>query len=299
MQDAVTIERGRLKARIRAEGAELTSFTVDGRELIWQADPAYWGWHAPNLFPIVGALADDTLIHQGRSYPLPPHGFLRRTTCSLAETSTEACLWRLADSDATRAAYPFRFLLEIAYRLEPDALAVRMRLENPAGEPLVASIGIHPAFNWPLAPGLAREDHRLIFEKPEPAPIRRLAGRLIGLDARPTPIEGRVLHLHDGLFVEDAIIMDRPASRAVAFGAPGGPAVELASDDFSHLGIWTKPGAPYLCIEPWQGYASPADFTGEFAEKPGTVTLQPGEKRDWNYRIRPLDRMPPEDFPPR
>ena len=47
---------------------------------------------------------------------------------------------------------------------------------------------------------------------------------------------------------------------------------------FRELGIWSKPsGAPFLCIEPWRGYASPVSFDGEFGEKPGRLRYrQPG-----------------------
>ncbi|HLZ68011.1 MAG TPA: aldose 1-epimerase family protein [Aliidongia sp.] len=292
MSDAVTIAGGRLAARIRAQGAELTSLTHDGAERMWQADPAVWGWHAPNLFPIVGALPGDRLTHRGRTYTLPSHGFLRHTACELIARDAVSCTWRLTESAETLAVYPFRFVLEIRYAIEGDALTGRIALENPGDEPLIASLGLHPAFQWPLVPGRPREDYRLVFEHDEPAPIRRIAGKLLAPEPEPTPVRGRVLALHDGLFANDAVIMDRPASRALTFGAPGGPAIAMDWDGLPHLGIWTKPGAGYLCIEPWQGHASPAGFEGEFKDKPGTVSLAPGTRREWRYRIRPLDRFP-------
>jgi galactose mutarotase-like enzyme len=101
-----------------------------------------------------------------------------------------------------------------------------------------------------------------------------------------------VLHLQDDLFENDAVILDRPVSRAATYGAPGGPAIAMEWHDFPHLGVWTKPGAPYLCIEPWQGHASPEGFDGEFKDKPGVVSLDPGSRRQWRYAIRPLDRFP-------
>jgi len=289
MTDAVTIGRGRLTARFEAKGAQLTSLTQDGVERMWQADPAVWAWHAPNLFPIVGGLKDDRLRHKGKSYKLPSHGFLRHTVCDLVAHSAAACTWRLTDSEATRAAYPFRFILEIDYSIEDDALAGRWTLVNPGDEPLIASLGIHPAFQWPLQPGRAREDYRLTFERDEPEPIRRISGKLIAPDSEPTPVQGRVLALRDALFDTDAVILDRPASRALTYGAPGGPVIAMDWHDFPHLGLWTKPGASFLCIEPWQGHASPLGFDGEFEDKPGTVSLAPGAKRHWRYKIRPLD----------
>jgi len=289
MTDAVTIRQGRLTARIEAKGAQLTSLTQDGAERMWQADPTVWAWHAPNLFPIVGGLKGDRLLHKGESYTLPSHGFLRHTVCDLTASSDAACTWRLTDSEATLAVYPFRFELEIAYAIEADALIGQFTLANPGDEPLIASLGIHPAFQWPLEPGRAREDYRLRFERAETTPIRRVSGKLIASDSEPTPIHGRELDLRDALFENDAVILDRPASRAVTYGAPGGPAIAMEWQDFPHLGIWTKPGAPFLCIEPWQGHASPLGFDGEFKDKPGTVSLAPGAKRQWRYTIRPFD----------
>ena len=289
MTDAVTIRQGRLTARIEAKGAQLTSLTQDGAERMWQADPTVWAWHAPNLFPIVGGLKGDRLLHKGESYTLPSHGFLRHTVCDLTASSDAACTWRLTDSEATLAVYPFRFELEIAYAIEADALIGQVTLANPGDEPLIASLGIHPAFQWPLEPGRAREDYRLRFERAETTPIRRVSGKLIASDSEPTPIHGRELDLRDALFENDAVILDRPASRAVTYGAPGGPAIAMEWQDFPHLGIWTKPGAPFLCIEPWQGHASPLGFDGEFKDKPGTVSLAPGAKRQWRYTIRPFD----------
>lgn len=292
MTETVTIKHGRLAARFKAKGAELASLTHDGAERIWQADPSVWGWHAPNLFPMVGGLTGDRLLHEGQSYSLPSHGFLRHSICELAATSASSCTWRLVDSPATLATYPFRFELEIDYSIEDDALIGRFTLTNPGDVPLIAGLGIHPAFNWPLEPGRAREDYRLVFEHDEPAPIRRVANKLIVPETEPSPVRGRTLDLHDGLFQNDAVIMDQPASRTLVFGAPGGPAIAMEWHDFPHLGIWTKPGAPFLCIEPWQGHASPLGFDGEFKDKPGTVSLAPGAKRQWRYHIRPLDEFP-------
>ena len=56
---------------------------------------------------------------------------------------------------------------------------------------------------------------------------------------------------------------------------------------FRELGVWSKPtGAPLLCIEPWRGYASPADFDGAFDEKPGLMLIAPGAEEALSFRIR-------------
>jgi galactose mutarotase-like enzyme len=293
MPNAVTIRNDRLTATIAAKGAELQSLVpAGGTDVIWEGDPAVWGWHAPNLFPIVGALADDQLLHMGRSYPIKQHGFLRHSVCAVVLQATDTCALRLTDNDDTRAQYPFAFELTITYRTARDRLECEWSLQNPATATLYASVGLHPAFRRPLGKA-ARDAHVVLFDKPEPAPIRRLAGRQIDPAPKPTPVVGRVLHVRDELFDADAIIFNQLASRKLTYGAPGSPAVELDFPDFPDLGIWAKPGAtPFLCLEPWQGMASPRGFAGEFSQKPGVIALAPGETRTWRYAVRPLREMP-------
>jgi galactose mutarotase-like enzyme len=293
MNQLVTIGNGRLTAIVAAKGAELQSLVpASGRDVMWTGDADIWPWHAPNLFPIVGALDNDELVHRGVRYPMKQHGFLRHSLCEVLEAGPEACGFRLTDNPDTREQYPYAFALTIGYRIVDDRLECTFTLHNPDKVPLHASIGVHPGFRRPLG-NTARDAHAVLFDQPEPAPIRRLGGRTMAADPRPTPVEGRVLHLRDALFDEDAVIFDRLVSRKITYGAPGGPAVEIEFADFPDLGIWAKPGiSPFVCLEPWQGMASPAGFTGEFSEKPGVVALAPGATRAWHYSIRILAEMP-------
>ncbi len=108
----ITLANAALTARISALGAELQSLVPAwGDELMWQADPAVWNWHAPNLFPVVGALAKDTLIHQGVRYEMPAHGFLRHSLTEVIAQSADAVVFRLTDNPETRCHYPFAFTL--------------------------------------------------------------------------------------------------------------------------------------------------------------------------------------------
>ena len=293
MSELVTIGNDRLAASIAAKGAEIQSLIpAFGGEVMWSGEADIWPWHAPNLFPIVGALADDTLLHDGQRYTMKQHGFLRHSVCEVLRSDAASCAFRLTDNADTHEQYPFAFQLTIAYRIVDDRLECTFTLHNPDNVPLTASIGTHPGFRRPLGLGTRGADV-VLFDKPEPAPIRRLGGRTMELDPKPTPVEARVLRLRDELFDADAVIFDHPVSRKITYGAPGEPAIEVGFDDFPHLGIWSKAGAtPFVCLEPWQGMASPADFAGDFTDKPGTVKLAPGATREWRYYIRPLAKMP-------
>jgi galactose mutarotase-like enzyme len=281
-----TLSSEQLLITVAAHGAELQSLrTQDGREWLWQGDPTVWGRRSPSLFPIVGRLKDDALTHNGRRYSLSRHGFARDRDFQIESADTARAAFLLEDDAQTRAHYPFAFALRLEYALHANAVEITYRLRNPGEQTLYASLGAHPAFVWPLARGAPRQAHSIVFADPETAPIRRLSGGLIAAQPIPTPVEGRTLELRDGLFVHDALIFDRLSSRSLSYSAPGTPVIRVEFEDFPHLGIWTKPGAGYICIEPWQGYDSPEQFAGEFRDKPGVVALSGRQERSWRYSI--------------
>ena len=164
--------------------------------------------------------------------------------------------------------------LDVSYALDGSRLTMRATVANDGAEPMPASFGFHPAFRWPLVPGVPREGYDVRFEKPEPDPIRRLANGLLG-DPEPTPVVGDRLALADTLFERDALIFDRLRSRRLTYGPAAGRRLQLDFPAMPHLGIWSKSGAEFICLEPWQGFADPTDFDGELAEKPGIVAIQP------------------------
>jgi len=301
MGDSHTLRGDGITATISAEGAELSSLTnADGAELLWRAGPQ-WPRHAPVLFPIVGRLKGDTLRHNGKAYPMTQHGFARDRRFAWLERESRACKLALTDDTETRARYPFAFRLEITYTVTGSALDVAFDVINTGEETLPASLGGHPAFNWPLLPGLPKEAYTLTFGKTEPAPIRRLKDGLMRRQPEPNLLKGRTLELSERLFDDDAMVFDQVASTSILFAATQGPAaatqgpaaatqgpaIELSWRGFRELGIWSKPGgAPFLCIEPWHGFASPAEFDGEFADKPGLMHIAPGARQSLSYRIR-------------
>ncbi len=284
--DTHQLHSGGLTAAVSARGAELCSLkNADGLEMIWQAGPQ-WPRHAPLLFPIVGRLKNDELNHRGKTYPMTQHGFARDMRFEWVERETASCTLVLTDNAETRSHYPFAFRLLVGFLLSASALEVRLEITNSGDETLPASIGGHPAFNWPLLPSIDKEAYRLRFSDDEPAPIRRLRDGLMRAAQEPTPIQGRTLALSERLFDDDAVILDQPRSRSVAYAADSGPQIQLCWDGFHELGVWSKlGGAPFLCIEPWHGFASPEAFDGEFSDKPGVMHLAPGETRNLTYRI--------------
>ncbi|SON56975.1 Aldose 1-epimerase [Hartmannibacter diazotrophicus] len=289
-QDIVVIRSAALSALISALGAELQTLTdARGNELLWNGDPAFWTGRAPILFPIVGEVADGTYRVGDKSYELGRHGFARKRDFIVAEAGESWVTFRLEADEETQKVYPFDFRLDMRFALEGATLAMTATVTNTGAGPLPASFGYHPAFRWPLPYGAPRGDHLIRFAQDEPAPIRRLAGNLLTPEPRPTPVDGRDMALADDLFVEDAVVFDDLRSRRLAYGVPETPGLVVDYPQMPHLGIWTKPGAGYVCIEPWQGHADPDGFSGDIFDKPGIVAIEPGEARDFAMTVRLSD----------
>jgi galactose mutarotase-like enzyme len=282
-----TLFNDKISVTIKADGAELCSLKNEqGLELLWQAGPA-WPRHAPVLFPIVGRLKNDQLRHRGKLYSMTQHGFARDRKFDWSERTRRHCTLVLTDDAETRLHFPFAFRLAVTYAVAGAELEVKFEITNTGDEELPASIGAHPAFNWPLLPGLGKDDYALSFSEAEREPIRRLKDGLLRSEPEPTPVRGKLLALSEQLFTDDAIILDRPASTSVRFAADRSPGLDVSWQGFRELGIWSKPGgALFLCIEPWYGFASPSNFDGEFADKPGLMHIAPTRTRILQYRIR-------------
>jgi galactose mutarotase-like enzyme len=290
--DIAEISSSVLTARVSSHGAELQSLSdAEGRDLLWDGNPAFWQGRAPILFPIVGMLEGGHYRLDGVNYEMPKHGFARHSRFALLDHAADMVTYRLSASDQTRAIYPFEFQLDIRFVLSGAALSMEATIANLGDVAMPASFGFHPAFRWPLPYGQPRGDHRIEFERSEPAAIRRInADGLLLPEGEPTPVQGNTLSLRDDLFVGDAIIFDNLHSRKLSYGAPQGPQLEIEFGDFPLLGVWTKPGADFICIEPWQGVADPAGYQGDFGDKPGVIVVPAGSDARMAMHVRLVDR---------
>lgn len=276
-----------LVAEIDPLGAQLSVLrNAAGRDLLWNGDPTFWSGRAPILFPIVGTLNGGHYRLGDTRFALPRHGFARGLMFTPVDTAPGRARLRLTDDDGTRAVYPFSFTLDVEFAIEGPALTVTATVRNPGPAPLPASLGFHPALRWPLPRGAARAAHFIEFGQEEPAPIRRLdAGGLLDPEPRPTPVRGRRLELRDHLFTQDVVIFEHLRSRHLIYGTESGPRLRVSFPDATWLGLWTKPGAGFICIEPWKGVADPAGFEGEFGAKPGVFIVPPGGDESLTLRL--------------
>jgi len=283
----IRLTNGPLEAWVKPQGAELASLRLHGAEYLWSGDARFWGKQSPILFPIVGSLQEGRYRHGGLTYCLPRHGFARDRTFALKVLSDQEVTCSLEDDEASRLVYPFRFHLCIRYILHATDLQVEYIVANPSDDPLIFSIGGHPAFALPLEPGLTYQDYQIDFSHPETVGRWKLRDGLL-LEEAPGFLQGATsLQLHHELFREDAIVLQGLQSACLTLRSDkGSRGLRFGIEGWPQLGLWAPLQAPFICIEPWQGHADPYGYDGALASKPGVVSLAPGDcwKRSWTVQ---------------
>ena len=276
-----TLENGILKITVAERGAELKSITSlkDGTEYLFDGDPTWWKYSSPVLFPIVGKLVNNKYRAEGKEFTLPGHGFGRTSDFWLNDATDDTLTFALESNAATLKVYPYKFRLEISFKLIGNEIKAFWKVANIDDQEIYFSIGAHPALSCPIAYRENFEDCYLKFNKPEKSSrIVLSASGTLSHERIPT-LDGTELPLTYDLFKGDAIVFDDLKSDEVSIcSRKSSKSITVRAKNFPSWGFWTpaQGGAPFICIEPWHGHADYEDFTGELKDKEGIIKLAVG-----------------------
>jgi galactose mutarotase-like enzyme len=226
-------------------GGMVTEFRIGADQLLY-LDRATLRDHAQNvrggipiLFPIAGRLTGDAFTFEGERISMPQHGFARRMPWRVSgiDTTDGACIaLSLDSSDATLAAWPFRFRLTFQYRLREGALTIHQQFANRGDRAMPIHPGLHPYFlvensrkpgTRVLTTGTRARDTRTGIVGPLVVPIDLAAGEV------------------------DLQILDQ-GGRTVGLQRPELPPLALTFDPAQAVvTVWTLPGRDFVCVEPW------------------------------------------------
>ena len=248
-----TIENDYLKVSVDDHGAELCSIfdKIHNREVIWQADPAYWKRHAPVLFPNVGRHFEDHYRIDGTEYPSKQHGFARDSEFTCVDMTADSITHKLKSSDSTKENYPYDFELKIKHVLEKNQVSVCWEVVNHSDETMYFTIGGHPAFNVPAnGNNDKKEDYLLTFNGEKSLTYLLL-----------DPASGTALP-------------DQTKT------------LELTCHRFPNFGIWSVPGSSFVCLEPWMGRCDDCGFKDDLSEKSNINALNTDEIFNASYEIK-------------
>ena len=296
MSQITTISKGGLTASVDSMGAQLTSLNLDGREYLWQADPAFWGKHAPILFPIVGSIRNDEATCSQGTCHMPRHGLARINEHKLVGVSEDgsSVTYEFTDNAETLAAYPYHFKLNMTYAITgPATLTQTFTVTNTGDVDLPFSVGGHPAFNVP-APGAAEEgeafeDYELKFTKPWSCTSPKIAeGGLATYEDSYVSVDNTdtVPLTHDS-FKFDAIVLDHvPDNTLTLLGTKSGRGVKVEFPGFNYIGVWSPSnGAPFVALEPWTGHATLTSEDDVLEHKRDITILAPGAVDERSFTI--------------
>jgi len=268
-----TIENERFRIGAKDKGAELSSFfdKQNKYEYLWQSCEI-WDGQSPLLFPVVGKLKDDSYVLEGEKYTLEKHGFARKSVFALEEHTKDCMTFLLKESEDTVKKYPYSFELRVCYRLLEDGFVMEHRVKNTNDRTMYFSIGAHPGFQIELG-------DRVVMDSEETAAAFRLDENMLrGREQLPVFDHSRELVIQAETFREDALIFDGLASKGATVVRSNGRNVHVDFGGAPCLGIWAKPAAPYVCIEPWYGIDDAWDAGNDLARKERIVKLDAGEE---------------------
>lgn len=254
-----------LTVGVKEYGCELTSVksNKDGYEFLWQGDESVWYGQSPILFPIVGRLIDDKYTLNGTEYTMPKHGFARKTNWTLLEKDEDTMSFILSESEETLKKYPYAFDLIVTFSLDGNSLRVNHAVVNKNEEVMYFSLGAHPGFNCKIGDTLRfDEKETLSTEKIDLVRSLRLP------QTYPVLNDETDITITEHIFDEDALILHGIKSKHISLIKQDDPhTVKFDMGGSPYLGIWAKPGAPYVCIEPWFGVNDSGEKKDDFSKK--------------------------------
>ncbi|MFI1743421.1 aldose 1-epimerase family protein [Thalassobellus sediminis] len=286
-----TLQNEKLKITVKKIGAELCKITSTKHhtEFMWNANPDVWSSYAPNLFPIIGALKNNTYFFEDKAYSLPKHGMVRNNDhITLHEQTENSLTFKLIYSEATLKIYPFKFEFYITYTLTDTTIKITHTIKNVDNKPMYFSVGGHPAFKCPVYDDENYDDYVLEFEHHENSETHliNMENGLISPKTKPVFSNTNLLPLKHDLFNADALIFKDLKSRKVILKSnKHGNILSFTYNDFNYLGIWAKPEGDYVCIEPWLGIADNETTNQDLKTKEGILKLAAHETFNASYSI--------------
>ena len=289
LMQLVTIENDTLRVEISTLGAELRSFfdKRDSVEHMWEADPKFWPRKAPILFPCVGESKDGKITVDGVEYPMRRHGFARNEHFAVVSGQKNKVVLELNSDPGTLRQFPFDFKFRTTYELREHQLVQSFEVINSGVSNMGFQIGGHPAFAIPFFGGENYDDYEIGFDSELKLERHLLTeGGLYSGETRVLSESGGTIELSYELFEEDALVFKEIPSKQVWIQKKtGGKKLVMGFDGFPHLGIWSVPGANYVCLEPWVGCADNANQTADFFKKDSLIVLNAGERYTNSFTV--------------
>ena len=286
------LENDELILTVDSLGAEIKSLKskINGKEYMWSGDKRYWGRTAPVLFPVVGSLKNKQFTYQDEVYNIGQHGFARDLEHILKRKSDDEIWFELVESDETRKKYPFRFILNIGYRLSGHSVEVMWKVTNPSEKDLYFAIGGHPAFVCPIHNENDKSEYSIYFNTTSDKLVYKRLDRetsLVTNEEFSLELEDGYVNISPQFFDTSAYVFENNQCSEVALVSPDKKHYITVKFEESTFGLWSPEGknAPFVCIEPWNGRGDSIGFNGTLEERETMTKLASNDVYESRYYI--------------
>ena len=252
----ITIVQNQMQVQIHEMGAQLTSILYKGKEYLWQGDPKYWEGQAPLLFPAIGNYKDNEIKIEGVTRTMDNHGFLRTLEFAVVEHTENKVVMSAVQNEKTLEQYPYEFEVVVVFEIIDSKLHTSYTVKNINDKEMLYSFGLHPAFNCNVNTERAFEKYYVEF--PEDTKTDTLLFnediRVMLDQTKHISLEEQKMFLKHEMF-ERTIIFKEITFNEVRLGnTEEGDYLKFTFDGFDIFAMWQPENAPFVCLEPWNGF---------------------------------------------
>lgn len=275
----ITLSNQKIKMQVALHGAELKSLVVDGKEYMWQVDPAFWGRTSPVLFPFVGKLKDDKFQVDDIVYPMSQHGFARDRDFKLILQDDRNLIFSYLSTEDDFKLYPYKFELIIKYTLSENKLGINYEVINRGKNDMYYQIGAHPAFN-------IEDVDDVILEFPNQKVVKHYFDE--GLQTKVEDSELSIVDLSYDLINDNLPCYSRFEDSQMTLIYQGKEYLKFKFDTMEQIAIWSPEhkNAKFVCVEPWKGicsFDSQVDY--QLSNKDAMSIVSAGQKNKCGFEI--------------
>ena len=277
-----TLKNDILPIEVSAFGAELQSIRKGDIEYLWQGNPDVWYGQSPVLFPIIGNVLEGKYFLDGKEYLMPKHGLFRKRDAILVEQTANKLVFMEKEDEETLAIFPYNFEVYVIFELIDKTLKVKHKIVNKSDKTMYFSIGGHPGFNCKIGDYLEFDENENLDTVEIDTDCLR-TNKMI-----PVLRDEKKIVITEDIFNNDALIFTGMKSKNITLSSDDhNRKVIFDYSDCSYLGIWAKPGAPYVCIEPWWGVNDSHERKADFSQKDAIISLESGNTYEcyWSAEI--------------
>lgn len=245
----------------------------------------YWKRQAPVLFPIVGQLKNSKTQIEGKTYEMSQHGFARDMEFEEVLKTENKHHYVLKYNEETLKKYPYKFELNVIYEVKGNTLTVKYLVKNLDNKTIHFGLGGHPAFNCDYSNG----EYEITFsEQEDEIEFLKLKDGLIDIKEAENILKDNKIYLKENTFDNDAVIMKNIKSNKVVLQnhKTNQKILEFDFTGFPYLALWSKKGAPFVCIEPWQNTSDRIDSTQIYKDKENIIELPKDKEFKCEFKIK-------------